>query len=106
MAKPRDPDRLAEALQFLSQKPSDDASDAEAVVSRACPVCGQAMQVNRAWGTAFNVCPEHGTWLERGQLRALIASIRPSGKPDGRSARRDSSGAKPFAPPPTKGLYV
>jgi len=105
MAKGLDPDRVAEALQFLSERPTDEAP-AAAIEPRPCPVCRQPMLVNTRLGVTFNVCPEHGTWLDRGKLQMLLAQMRGPTRPsDRRSVLRDASGAKPLAPPP-KGMYV
>ncbi|HUX02863.1 MAG: zf-TFIIB domain-containing protein [Phycisphaerae bacterium] len=104
--KTTDPNKVAQALQFLSERPTDKAP-ADAIEPRPCPVCGQPMLVNTRLGVAFNVCPEHGTWLDRGKLQMLLAQMRGPARPsERRSVLRDASGAKPFAPPPPKGMYV
>ena len=103
--KTTDPNKVAQALHFLSERPTDEAP-ADASAPRPCPICGQPMLVNTRLGVAFNVCPEHGTWLDRGKLQMLLAQMRGPTRPsERRSVLRDASGAKPLAPPP-KGMYV
>ena len=105
MGKATNPDQVAQALRFLSDRPTVEAPSA-AIASHPCPVCGQPMFINKRLGVAFNVCPEHGTWLERGKLRTLLVQMRGPTRPSKRrSVLCDTSGAKPLAPPP-KGMYV
>ena len=107
MVKSLDPQRVAEALQFLSERPADTGRPAAEPPERPCPICREPMVVNTRLGVAFHVCPEHGTWLERGKLQMLLAGMRGPTRPsERRSVLRDASGAKPLAPPPTKGMYV
>ena len=105
MGKATNPDQVAQALRFLSERPTVEAPSA-AIASRPCPVCGQPMFINKRLGVAFNVCPEHGTWLERGKLLMLLVQMRGSTRPSKRrSVLRDASGARHLAPSPI-GMYV
>ncbi|MEZ4390368.1 MAG: zf-TFIIB domain-containing protein [Polyangiales bacterium] len=39
----------------------------------ACPVCGQSMQKqNIPQGIELDLCNEHGVWLDRGELEAML----------------------------------
>jgi hypothetical protein len=39
---------------------------------RACPICGQKMISQREEGILIDVCVEHGVWLDKGELAAVI----------------------------------
>lgn len=43
--------------------------------SRTCPTCAAALQVLIHEGVELDRCPQgHGTWLDKGELRAVVAS--------------------------------
>ncbi|NUN49783.1 MAG: zf-TFIIB domain-containing protein [Candidatus Brocadiae bacterium] len=41
-----------------------------------CPVCGRTMQVEGKGKVTVDVCPEHGIWLDNGELDAICRAIR------------------------------
>ncbi|MCW8132490.1 MAG: zf-TFIIB domain-containing protein [Planctomycetota bacterium] len=38
---------------------------------RACPICGQTMDVQHYGLLKIDVCAAHGVWLDKGELRAV-----------------------------------
>jgi Zn-finger nucleic acid-binding protein len=67
---------LAELEQSLGVDGA--ASSAELVPPghRPCPICGQMMKADAELGVSIDVCEEHGVWLDRGELRAIVAKVR------------------------------
>ena len=69
-------DAAARALDRMT-RPGPGPNDALVPTGRRpCPICGRTM---RAWndsGIVLDVCPEHGIWLDRGELEALLARPR------------------------------
>lgn len=68
---------LREFFQRLEDgvEPTDNA----AIVphgERSCPICGKRMIVEGQHGIRTDVCPEHGVWLDIGELAALISNVR------------------------------
>lgn len=43
---------------------------------RRCPICGESMIVEKKSGISIDVCPDHGIWLDRGELPAIIRAVR------------------------------
>ena len=43
---------------------------------RPCPICAKKMQVEIEQGIPIDACPEHGVWLDRGELPSIISKIR------------------------------
>jgi len=41
-----------------------------------CPVCGKTMQIEAKGRVAVDVCPDHGIWLDKGELEQIFRSIR------------------------------
>jgi Zn-finger nucleic acid-binding protein len=39
---------------------------------RACPVCGAIMHIERKNKVSIDVCPEHGLWLDKGELDRIL----------------------------------
>jgi Zn-finger nucleic acid-binding protein len=39
---------------------------------RKCPICGGQMRYEVQGGVEVDVCDEHGIWLDRGELAAII----------------------------------
>jgi len=39
--------------------------------TRPCPICGATMSTTQEFGVMFDVCVDHGVWLDRGELEAL-----------------------------------
>lgn len=71
-----------DTLEFLSQLEHEHFPSAETnqklvpAGERRCPICQQQMIVDAEYGFAIDVCPEHGIWLDRGELPAIVARIR------------------------------
>jgi Zn-finger nucleic acid-binding protein len=62
---------------------------------RPCPVCGSTMQVQRKQGISIDVCPEHGIWLDDGELEKIVKSIRTQmGSRHRRSLQRARRGSR------------
>jgi Zn-finger nucleic acid-binding protein len=53
---------------------------------RACPVCGDRMHIERKKNVSIDVCPEHGIWLDKGELESIISAINSRA----RRGRRDA----------------
>ncbi len=73
---PSDIDDLAAALDGLQGVDTGDNADAVPPGRRACPICGQHMQVEAHDSIAIDICPRHGIWLDNGELPALLARAR------------------------------
>jgi Zn-finger nucleic acid-binding protein len=43
---------------------------------RACPICKKPMPTVEQHGIHVDVCNDHGMWLDRGELPAMIARIQ------------------------------
>lgn len=45
---------------------------------RPCPVCGQTMivEVDKQRGVRADSCPEHGVWLDNGELEKIAMAVR------------------------------
>ena len=60
---------------------------------RPCPICSEKMIVEIEYGVHIDVCPRHGIWLDRGELRSMASMIRSGERIDRRraikQARRD-----------------
>lgn len=41
-----------------------------------CPVCETAMHEEESQGVATDVCPEHGIWLDLGEMDRILARLR------------------------------
>jgi Zn-finger nucleic acid-binding protein len=69
-----------ETLAFLASLERDlESSTNDKIVppgERPCPICGQKMLVQCQHGIHLDVCPEHGTWLDRNELAVIVARIR------------------------------
>ena len=70
----------AETLAFLAELEEDikRIPNEELVphCQRDCPICKRAMVVEADHGISYDVCPDHGIWLDYGELAAVISSIR------------------------------
>ncbi len=47
---------------------------------RACPHCGEPMDLAWIDFLQLDQCAEHGVWLDRGELEAALASATPHGE--------------------------
>lgn len=43
---------------------------------RECPICKQKMVPDLDYGVSIDVCAEHGIWLDRHELPAIMAFVR------------------------------
>lgn len=43
---------------------------------RPCPICQQRMVAESEVGFVVDVCPQHGVWLDAGELPAMLGRIR------------------------------
>jgi Zn-finger nucleic acid-binding protein len=50
-----------------------------------CPICKQRMQLKQIEGIRVDVCEEHGVWLDRGEIEALMESAKKRGESEGLS---------------------
>ncbi|MBX3273915.1 MAG: zf-TFIIB domain-containing protein [Sandaracinaceae bacterium] len=46
-----------------------------------CPECGVVMAPAHLMGVELDVCAEHGTWFDRGELRFLLRAVSPPTTP-------------------------
>jgi Zn-finger nucleic acid-binding protein len=63
-------------LASLEQTPSHANDQLVPHGERQCPLCNQKMTIELSYGISFDVCGDHGVWLDRGELDAIIARIR------------------------------
>ena len=66
-----------ECLHSESVSPNDDIV---APGERECPICGKKMLVEGREGMSVDTCPNHGVWLDSGELEAIVGRIRRGGK--------------------------
>ncbi len=53
-----------------------------------CPMCGQAMRIERKQRIEVDVCPDHGVWLDKGELEEIARAVRDRTQTFQRSLRR------------------
>jgi Zn-finger nucleic acid-binding protein len=59
----------------MTEKPgAPDGTPAE-TGRRPCPVCGETMIVESKRGITIDACPDHGIWLDKGELPAIIRKV-------------------------------
>jgi len=68
------PEEFFAALDSASESHPNDALVPHG--QRACPICQNAMVTDSRFGMAIDVCPAHGTWLDHGEMEAMIAMTR------------------------------
>ena len=66
-------DDLASALQELAADAPARLAGAPRHGDRPCPICGNLMQVESENGVEIDVCPDHGVWLDRDELAAILS---------------------------------
>lgn len=69
-----------ETREFLRELEKEDLQeeDNEALVpagQRPCPICKEIMQVETEHGIEVDVCPSHGVWLDRRELRRIASRV-------------------------------
>jgi Zn-finger nucleic acid-binding protein len=70
---------IRETLDYLASLQKPESGENETLVpagERPCPICKQKMGIEVAHGISFDVCGNHGIWLDRGEMESLIARIR------------------------------
>jgi Zn-finger nucleic acid-binding protein len=53
--------------------------DNDAIVphgERKCPICAMRMKTEGQFGVGIDACPEHGIWLDRGELEIIVTSVK------------------------------
>jgi Zn-finger nucleic acid-binding protein len=43
---------------------------------RPCPICKAIMRSEAQFGVGIDTCPEHGVWLDRGELDTIVTSLK------------------------------
>lgn len=71
----------SEAFDFLAELERDEVNSQsnDSLVppgQRECPICKRPMLVEVESGVHVDVCNDHGVWLDRGELPAIISRIR------------------------------
>ena len=88
----------ANVLAFLSELENEEMppSGNDSIVppgERLCPICQEKMEIESQHDIIIDVCPQHGMWLDRGELPKMIARVRSGNTIDRieqvRRARRD-----------------
>ena len=41
-----------------------------------CPICGKPMTLEKYEGVVIDYCTDHGTWLDSGELDAILNNLR------------------------------
>ncbi len=49
---------------------------------RPCPICGTKMQTQLEFGVTVDICREHGLWLDRKELGAILENYKSSAVQD------------------------
>lgn len=70
-------DDIADALEMLADG-LDPVTDTPEPThgDKPCPNCGKLMQVDAYFGVEIDVCPDHGVWLDSGELQAITRQLR------------------------------
>ncbi len=48
----------------------------ETPAQRPCAICGLPMQIERQLGMDIDFCPEHGIWLDKGELEGIVEVVK------------------------------
>jgi len=64
-------DELALALGELAASAKPSSFD-ETTTPRACPVCGEKMELIEQFDITIDVCAQHGVWLDQGELALIL----------------------------------
>ena len=76
-------DKTLQFLQELECSHSESASLNDEIVApgeRECPICKRKMIVQGREGLSVDACPDHGVWLDSGELEAIIGRLRRGAK--------------------------
>lgn len=57
---------------------------------RPCPICGKHMTADKKQGIQVDVCHDHGVWLDRGELSAVIGKTKDQAVKDAMAKAGDS----------------
>ncbi|HET6429919.1 MAG TPA: zf-TFIIB domain-containing protein [Phycisphaerae bacterium] len=72
-----DRDELADLLAEMSSAGTECTEQSPVPPGqRPCPICGRHMDVETFLGVSIDACNDHGVWLDRGELPAMIAKVR------------------------------
>ena len=65
-------------LRELEALPAPQSPNEEIVPTgeRECPICKQRMESFEEQGVIIEACEEHGIWLDRGELEAILHRVR------------------------------
>ena len=67
-------------LQFLQSLESGVTASANDELvrlgERECPICKVKMAVEDREGVTLDTCPQHGVWLDFGELEAIVSRLR------------------------------
>jgi Zn-finger nucleic acid-binding protein len=68
------PEEFFAALDGVADTHPNDALVAHG--KRLCPICQNPMRVEVLFRKAIDVCPEHGKWLDLGELEQIMSVIK------------------------------
>jgi Zn-finger nucleic acid-binding protein len=83
-------DEAVKALQEMQLSGVQDNEKLRPRGSRPCPICGRNMQTEPMQGVNVDVCPDHGIWLDNGELSSILASATSSEAIRSMNAIRDA----------------
>ena len=59
----------------MSEDPTEEAPPEIRPGRLACPVCSATMQIQTKKGISIDACPEHGIWLDTGELDTITMKL-------------------------------
>jgi Zn-finger nucleic acid-binding protein len=68
--------KIQEFLRKLGESETSDNSEIVPHGQRRCPICGKFMVEEMTNFVIYDVCPEHGAWLDNGVLGKLLARTK------------------------------
>jgi len=48
-----------------------------------CPICSKRMRIEKIEGITVDICDDHGVWLDKGEIEAIIESSKKRGEGEG-----------------------
>lgn len=80
---------IADALEMLADGHDPKTHTSEPTHGdKPCPVCGEMMQIDDEYGVTIDTCPEHGVWLDAGELHRITSELRRGHRKSRREAIR------------------
>ena len=67
---------LVEALREMSSLEQSENEALRRTGERLCPICTQVMEVETRSGVTIDFCPQHGLWLDNGELEHLVKGLQ------------------------------